>query len=76
MKLIKSQVRSRITDVHLENSLRVATTSDEINFNALYKTKSDEVLKVKCLKSNQFSTWEIQTFWQQNVYVFFVLELS
>ena len=35
IKPIKSQVRTRITDVHLGNCVRVATTSVEINFDAL-----------------------------------------
>ena len=42
MKHIKSQVRTRITDVHLENCLRVATASVEINFDALSSAKQSQ----------------------------------
>ena len=35
----KSQVRTRITDVHLENCFRLATTSVEINFDSLSSAK-------------------------------------
>ncbi|XP_017794537.1 PREDICTED: general transcription factor II-I repeat domain-containing protein 2B-like [Habropoda laboriosa] len=43
MKHIKSQVRTRITDVHLENCLDVATTSVEINFDALSSVKQSQM---------------------------------
>jgi hypothetical protein len=38
----KSQVRTRITDVHLENCLRVVTTSVEINIDALSSAKQSQ----------------------------------
>lgn len=34
MKLVKSEFRSRITDAHLENYLRVATTSVDVDIDA------------------------------------------
>ena len=56
MKHIKSQVRTRITDVYLENCLRVAT-SLEINFDALSSAKQSQtsVLLVNIFKlSNKY----------------------
>jgi hypothetical protein len=41
-KHIKSQVRTWITDVHLENCLRVATTSVEMNIDALSFAKQSQ----------------------------------
>jgi hypothetical protein len=42
MKHIKSQVRTQITDVHLENCLRVATTSVDIDIDALSSAKQNQ----------------------------------
>ena len=39
MKIVKSKARTRITDAHLENSLRIATTSLKPNIDKLVKSK-------------------------------------
>lgn len=39
MKYVKSKARTRITDVHLENSLRIATTTIGTDIDKLVKSK-------------------------------------
>ena len=56
MKHIKSQMRTQITDVHLENCFRVATTSFEINFDALQYKVRRLTFKYFQLSKNMFDS--------------------
>ena len=45
MKFTKNKNRTKITDVHLEDSLRLSTTSIEPNIDALVSLKQNQTSK-------------------------------
>ena len=74
MKHIKSQVTTRITDFHLENCLCVATTSAEINFDALSSPKQSDVSLLNIFKlSNKYVRFSVMYYFlQKNKYTYFL----